>query len=58
LRYDGDHVLRTVQVSHLDVELTPFVDEVVVLHTAFSGEIAGNELVITLAADLDDTDEW
>lgn len=57
MRHDGDSILRAVRVSHLVVELTPLVDEIVAPHTAFSGEIASNELIITLATDLDDIDE-
>jgi hypothetical protein len=54
LRDNGDHILRTVQVLHLHVELTPFVDDIVALRLVLNLEIASNELVITLATDLDD----
>jgi hypothetical protein len=56
LRDNGDHILRTVQVLHRHVELTPFVDEIVAQLIALNVEIASNELIITLATDLDDID--
>lgn len=57
LRNDGDHILRTVQVLHLHVEATPFVDDIVILLIALNLEIVSNELIVTLAADLDHIDK-